>query len=379
MNKLALALTSLCLASASTAQLGMKFTNGGSVDQYIDVPYHATLLPATGFTVEAWMTYDGSTLAPGWRWPCIARQNVNPNAESFVFRVDAANTQSRSIKFAVRTTTGGFQEANYAFTAGEFVNWTHVAGTFDGDYIRLYINGVQQGSYQFVSKTAMTNYGGVLRIGNGDLSAVGAENWNGELDEVRLWPYARTAAEIQQTMNQALSTMPGEVSTWNLDFGPTDTSGTNTGSNVGNPVYQVNSLQLMSFVSSCTAFGSATANCSGASSAIGVNSTANIGNANFAINAVRGGRVRGAALVLIGLGKLTNPFTIGSAQVFVDPTISLLLPATVVYDQYSRLALGIPNNSGLPGVTIFAQMAFAQAGCAVQPYASEAIEIRFTN
>ena len=105
MNKLALVLTSLCLASASTAQLGMKFTNGGPVDQYIDVPYHSTLLPATGLTVEAWITYDGSTLAPGWRWPCIVRQNVNPNAESFVFRVDAANTQSRSIKFAVRTTT----------------------------------------------------------------------------------------------------------------------------------------------------------------------------------------------------------------------------------------------------------------------------------
>lgn len=378
MNKRALFVTCLCLAPATTAQLGMKFTNGGPVDQYIDVPYHATLLPDTGFTIEAWITYDGTTLGPGFRWPCIARQNVNPNAESFVFRVDAADIQLRSIKLAVRTTTGGFQQASYPFVTGEFAKWTHVAGTFDGDYIKLYINGVERGSYQFPTTTAMRNSGGVLRIGNGDLSAVGAENWNGEMDEVRLWPYARSAAEIASTMNQALSNMPGEVSTWNLDFGPNDTSGNNDGANVGSPVYQVNTLQLTAVVSTCIAYGTATASCSGKIPAIGVNGIANIGNSAFAINGIRAGRSGGAVFVLIGLARLSPPITVGTAQVFVDPTISLLVPGMVIYDRYSRLALGIPNNSVLPGVSIFAQMAFGQAGCAIQPYATDAIEIKFT-
>ena len=160
MNKRSLIVTCLCLAPAATAQLGIKFTNGGPVDQYVDVPYHVTLLPQTGFTIEAWITYDGTTLGTGYRWPCIARQNVNPNAESFVFRVDAANTQSRLIKLAVRTTSS-FQEASYSFVTGEFAKWTHVAGTFDGDYIKIYINGVERGSYQYPTRTAMRNSGGV--------------------------------------------------------------------------------------------------------------------------------------------------------------------------------------------------------------------------
>ena len=198
------------------------------------------------------------------------------------------------------------------------------------------------------------------------------------MDEVRLWPYARTAAEITSTMNQALSNMPGEVSTWNLDFGPNDTSGTNNGTNIGNPVYQVNSLQLTAVASTCTAYGTATASCSGQVPAIGVNGTANVGNSAFAINGIRGGRSTGAVFVLIGLASLSPPITVGTAQVFVDPTISLLVPGMVAYDRYSRLPLGIPNNAGLPGLSIFAQMAFGQAGCVIQPYATDAIEIKFT-
>ena len=79
---------------------------------------------------------------------------------------------------------------------------------------------------------AILDTGGVFRIGCGDLTVVGGETWNGEIDEVRIWPFARSAAAIQSTMNMSLAAMPGELSTWNLDGTFVDSSGLNHGTGV---------------------------------------------------------------------------------------------------------------------------------------------------
>ena len=65
------------------------------------VRYSPAVVPQSGLTVEAWATYDESTLGTGWRYPTIARQNRNAGQESFFLRVEANNTNQTRIRFLI--------------------------------------------------------------------------------------------------------------------------------------------------------------------------------------------------------------------------------------------------------------------------------------
>lgn len=74
--------------------------------------------------------------------------------------------------------------------------WSHVALTYDGSTLRLYVNGVQVRS---ASRTGnvQTN-GNPLRIGG---NVPYGEFFNGRLDEIRVYNRALSAAEVQSDMN----------------------------------------------------------------------------------------------------------------------------------------------------------------------------------
>lgn len=92
--------------------------------------------------------------------------------------------------------------------------WTHMAGTFDGNTSRLYINGVlvnQQSGVSFQPSTWMTI--GAITFFNGQQFP-----FAGEIDEIRIWNVPRTVQEIQDTMHRPLTgTEPGLVGYWKLD------------------------------------------------------------------------------------------------------------------------------------------------------------------
>jgi glucose/arabinose dehydrogenase/chitodextrinase len=74
--------------------------------------------------------------------------------------------------------------------------WSHLAGTYDGSTMRLYVNGIQVASrpdFGQISPSA-----GALSIG-GD--ALYGQLFAGRIDEVRIYKTARTASEIQADMN----------------------------------------------------------------------------------------------------------------------------------------------------------------------------------
>ncbi|MDX6411697.1 MAG: hypothetical protein QOE91_1213, partial [Gaiellaceae bacterium] len=77
--------------------------------------------------------------------------------------------------------------------------WSHVASTYDGSTLRLYVNGA------LVSSTAVSGTlaasSGVLRIGG---NGVWGEWFAGLIDEVRVYNRALSAGEIQTDMNAAV-------------------------------------------------------------------------------------------------------------------------------------------------------------------------------
>jgi hypothetical protein len=257
------------------------------------------------------------------------------------------------------STVNGDYSISWNFGAGALQAWTHVAGTYDGITLRLFANGAQvaQGN----GTGAIQNRGGVLRIGNGDQTVAGGEAWNGEIDEVRIWPFARPAAAIAAAMGQRLQSLPGEVSTWNLDGDGTDSSGSNHGAGVGGPVFAVNTLaqQVVSFPGVLN-FGNASG-CRTTGIAA-VPALANLGSNGFGFVATRAPANAGGFAV-VSTSTLPSPLTILGVQAFVNPSaaVSTFLIASPIGT--SSVGLPVPNVAGFLGIVVFAQFAWLDPTC----------------
>lgn len=77
--------------------------------------------------------------------------------------------------------------------------WHHVAGTYDGDSLKLYVDGVLDYGYSIGPQTIRPT-SNVFAIGNNDDGA-GYLPFHGDIDEVRVWDIARTAEEISTFMH----------------------------------------------------------------------------------------------------------------------------------------------------------------------------------
>src|SRR5207302_919194 len=93
---------------------------------------------------------------------------------------------------------------NLAAPSGLAVNtWTHLAATFDGATVRLYVNGVQVTSQAQTAPLAITT--GTLQIG---ADSYAGENFAGRIDEVRIYNRALTAAEMHTDTSAAVASAP---------------------------------------------------------------------------------------------------------------------------------------------------------------------------
>lgn len=96
--------------------------------------------------------------------------------------------------------------------------WSHLAGTYDAntDEMRLYINGVLAGS----TVSTAADAGGIHHIGShaGENNQPLSDFYDGKIDEVRIWDYARTQTEIRENMHLSLSpTATGLVAYYQFD------------------------------------------------------------------------------------------------------------------------------------------------------------------
>ena len=99
--------------------------------------------------------------------------------------------------------------------------WYHLAGTYDGVTLRIFINGIEENAI-VVNDTLNQN---MENIRIGALNPTPNNTYtNGSIEEARIWDVTRTQAEIQNSMNRTIpGSTTGLIGYWRFD----ESSGTN--------------------------------------------------------------------------------------------------------------------------------------------------------
>lgn len=341
-----------CLSAALAAQnTGIALT--ATVDGYVEVPYAPQLVPQSGITVEAWITYDDTTLPSGWRWPTVVRQGFTGTSptENYFLRIQAGQSGATVLGWKVITQSGGAITITWPFSSGQLLTWTHVAATYDGVTSALYVDGALVSSAPGNGSPIRTsNNTDPLRIGKGSHVATPIEVWNGEIDEFRLWPFARTQAEILQTKDFQLYGVPGLVSTWNLDGHLIDTSSLQNGTMSGGVTFTTNPLTLTALAQpSATAVGAGTVGCGPFYMSFG--SLPQAGNLDFA-PVCTGAPANAATFLAMAFSAVAAPAPIAGIDFWLDQGTTLLVLASTDAFGVSRFA--VPHPAWLPAGQSFA-------------------------
>jgi len=196
---------------------GISWTNQGrfgkalsfdGVNDWVTIADAPSLDLTTGMTVEAWVY---PTTSSGVRDVLIKE-----GASVDIYNLYSRNGRGRAeinvyISGSNRTAEGSVLKANV---------WTHLAGTYDGSMLRLYINGIEAAHQAQEGLIAPSS--GPLRIGG---NSIWGEYFKGRIDEVRIYNRALTQAEIQNDMNTLIPPPPPPTPPPVAAFSATPTGG----------------------------------------------------------------------------------------------------------------------------------------------------------
>ena len=204
------------------------FSNGNSllfdgIDDVVEIDGNANYRFSDQFTIEAWIR---------------AKSQIPNNYEGFLsyanatFSDDGEPESGSGFGFVFFATGWRF----YLSTIDEIVygsdmpsasapkdQWTHLAATYNGDIIKLYRNGILVDSKNTSGNVRWSEIPPKLTIGSFTKDGV-TKNFNGNIDEVRLWNYPLAQTTIKSNLfNNYTGSDSGLVGYWKIDEG----SGTN--------------------------------------------------------------------------------------------------------------------------------------------------------
>ena len=200
----------------------------------------------------------------------IVRRTNNSNQGNIVSKhIDPSNVNYsfRMAGFLI-TTTKGFYNCviNNSIFSYEPNKWYHVAGTYDGSFIRYYINGCLYKELPANGNLVLNDF--ITAIGT-QSNNISAEHFRGNLDEVRIWKVARTQKEIHENMNDLIApqNQVGLMAYYKFDNDYINVQGNSAWNGIANgtpsfstqpPIFPILAIQNISKIDA-TCYGSADA------------------------------------------------------------------------------------------------------------------------
>ncbi|MCW3083539.1 MAG: hypothetical protein JWP12_905 [Bacteroidetes bacterium] len=195
--------------AAGRKQTGLAFDG---TDDYVSIPNESTF-DLNNMTIEAWIKVNAFTVSDQ---SVITKGNDGWSI--------TRNGTGNSLKYSINTPFIFGGTITYSTYGNRSVNdgkWHHVAATYNGSQMILYIDGALD-AYTTVS---LTPYNSSYPVYIGSNAAVSGTNFNGQIDEVRIWNVANPYYTIKDYMNKTLvGNEYGLKGYWKLDDGYTSTS-----------------------------------------------------------------------------------------------------------------------------------------------------------
>ena len=213
-------------------QVSSKINGGFDLDgsnDYVGVPYHASLAPTSAISISAWVNYDVFTSGG----------------------TDSLISKTANGGYAIGEDTGGLGvQIETSAGSGRAIipaasiplsTWLHIYGTYDGTTTRIYLNG------QFVTSSTVAN--GAITYGSNNSLIIGADAsagttpdagtyTDGKVDEMRVLDAAQSADWIEaefKSGSNALNSFSAEETygaTWRYKDNASATDGAVVTSNL---------------------------------------------------------------------------------------------------------------------------------------------------
>ena len=142
----------------------------------------------TGMTIEAWVK---PTTLSSWR-SILVKERPNHLVYALYANTDTSRPSGEVYVNGVNTDVRGTSQL-------PINTWTHVAVTFDGSNLKIFINGVQSSTKAVSGSIGISSNS--LRIGG---NTIWGEYFNGLIDEVRIYNKALTDLEIENDRDTPL-------------------------------------------------------------------------------------------------------------------------------------------------------------------------------
>jgi hypothetical protein len=218
----------------TVGKVGQAFQFDGTVQSQIIVPDSQSLRPTTAVTVDAWI--NPSSAGTGFQGVLFKGNTGSAGGQPYSLFVGGVNHQvvvrvGNDSTFDALGSVGGLPANVYS----------HVAFTYDGATIRIYINGA-------LDSSAASSIGNLAQIDTNVLRIGGLGSsfaYTGAADEIGIYNRALSLAEIQSISNSGLagkykvqSTVPSGAAGWYPgDGNANDIQAGNTGTLQGSATY----------------------------------------------------------------------------------------------------------------------------------------------
>jgi hypothetical protein len=181
------------------------------VGAYVDIPHVDVLNVTEALTIEAWIK-PNSWSTNIWENYIVGKDDWSNTSAGYALRGGDDGRLSFNI-----ASNGGWSEvvSDPLLTPG---SWYHVAGTYDGTVMKIYIDGFNVASLEYTGTITPSLFN--LNIGNVPFLGQGNRLFDGLIDQVDIWNIALTESQINDYIEcSPTGTEPGLIGLWKFEEG----------------------------------------------------------------------------------------------------------------------------------------------------------------